>query len=77
MQNSEKFQKVTRYIFRYKQQKAKAYVNLNEAKFLKERAGFKADLDEDKDPENDVEQDRAKSYATITSTRSWPSPSIS
>ena len=58
VQNSEKFQKVTRYIFRYKQQKAKAYVNLNEAKFLKERAGFKADLDEDKDPENDVEQDR-------------------
>ena len=35
---SEKFQKVVRNIARYKEQKAKKYVTLNEAKFLKERA---------------------------------------
>ena len=35
---STKFQKVVRNIARYKEQKAKKYVTLNEAKFLKERA---------------------------------------
>ena len=48
VQNSEKFQKVIRNIFRYKQQKAKAYVTLNEAKFLKERAELNADKEEEK-----------------------------
>ncbi len=57
MQNSEKFQKVIRNIFRYKQQKAKAYVTLNEAKFLKERAEFNADKEEEKAVENRSELD--------------------
>ena len=63
VQNSEKFQKVVRNIFRYKQQKAKAYVTLNEAKFLKERAELNADKEEEKAVENrselnnDIERD--------------------
>ena len=44
---SEKFQKVVRSIARYKEQKAKKYVTLNEAKFLKERAERDADKDEE------------------------------
>ena len=45
---SEKFQKVVRNIARYKEQKAKKFVTLNEAKFLKERAEMNADKEEEK-----------------------------
>ena len=45
---SEKFQKVVRNIARYKEQKAKKTVTLNEAKFLKERADLNADKEEEK-----------------------------
>ena len=45
---TEKFQKVVRNIARYKEQKAKKYVTLNEAKFLKERAELNADKEEEK-----------------------------
>lgn len=48
VQNSEKFQKVVRNIARYKEQKAKKYVTLNEAKFLKERTELNADKEEEK-----------------------------
>ena len=41
-----------RNIFRYKEQKAKRYVTLNEAKFLKERAEMNADKEEEKAIEN-------------------------
>ncbi|MGD0897723.1 MAG: carboxy terminal-processing peptidase [Thermoguttaceae bacterium] len=44
----EKFQKVLRNIARYKEQKAKKTVTLNEAKFLKERAELNADKEEEK-----------------------------
>jgi carboxyl-terminal processing protease len=46
--NSEKFQKVVRNIVRYKEQKAKKYITLNEAKFLKERSELNADKEEEK-----------------------------
>ena len=46
--SSEKFQKVERNIARYKEQKAKKSVTLNEAKFLKERAELNADKEEEK-----------------------------
>ena len=52
VQASEKFQKVARNIARYKDQKAKKYVTLNEAKFLKERA----ELNADKEEENAIEK---------------------
>ena len=45
---SEKFQKVVRNIARYKEQKAKKSVTLNEEKFLKERAELNADKEEEK-----------------------------
>ncbi len=45
---SEKFQKTVRNIARYKEQKAKKYVTLNEAKFMKERAELNADKEEEK-----------------------------
>ena len=48
VQTSEKFQKAIRNIARYKEQKAKKYVTLNEAKFLKERAELNADKEEEK-----------------------------
>jgi len=48
VKNSEKFQKVVRNIVRYKEQKAKKYITLNEAKFLKERSELNADKEEDK-----------------------------
>ena len=48
VQNSEKFQKVVRNIARYKERKAKKHDTLNEAKFLKERAEFNADQEEEK-----------------------------
>jgi carboxyl-terminal processing protease len=48
VQASEKFQKITRNIARYKDQKAKKYVTLNEQKFLKERAELNADKEEEK-----------------------------
>ena len=56
VQNSEKFQKVVRNIVRYKQRKAKAYVTINEAKFLKEQADWKADREEEETVENHSEQ---------------------
>jgi carboxyl-terminal processing protease len=48
VQVSEKFQKVSRNIVRYKEQKAKKFVTLNEEKFLKERAELNADREEEK-----------------------------
>jgi carboxyl-terminal processing protease len=64
VQNSEKFQKVVRNIFRYKQQKAKRYVTLNEAKFLKERAELNADKEEESalDNLNDLSDDINRDY---------------
>jgi carboxyl-terminal processing protease len=49
---SEKFRKVGRDIARYKEQKAKKYITLNEAKFLKQRA----ELDVDKEEEDALEK---------------------
>lgn len=46
--NSEDFQKVLKDITRYKQQKERKYVTLNEAKFLAERAELNADEEEKK-----------------------------
>ncbi|MGA2031403.1 MAG: carboxy terminal-processing peptidase [Thermoguttaceae bacterium] len=61
---AEKFQKVLRNIARYKEQKAKKYVTLNEAKFLKERSELNADKEEEKTIEklesaatNEIERD--------------------
>lgn len=48
VQNSAEFQKVVRNIARYKEQKAKKFVSLNEAKFLKERVELNADKEEEK-----------------------------
>jgi carboxyl-terminal processing protease len=52
IQNSEKFQKLLRNIAHYKEQKAKKLVTLNEEKFLKERAEFNSDKEEEKAIEN-------------------------
>jgi carboxyl-terminal processing protease len=49
VQRSTEFQKVVRNIARYKEQKAKKYVTLNEAKFLKERSELNADKEEGKE----------------------------
>jgi carboxyl-terminal processing protease len=46
--HSEKFQKAQRNIARYKEQKARKYVTLNQEKFLKERADLNADKEEEK-----------------------------
>jgi len=48
VQAAEKFQKVIRNIARYKEQKAKKSVTLNEEKFVKERAELNADKEEEK-----------------------------
>jgi len=48
VQASKDFQKVVRNIARYKEQKAKKTVTLNEEKFLKERAELNADKEEEK-----------------------------
>ena len=48
VEKSKKFQKALRDIARYKEQKAKKYVTLNEAKFLKERAELNADKETEK-----------------------------
>ena len=48
VQTSEKFQKEQRNIARYKEQKAKKTVTLNEEKFLKEREELNADKEEEK-----------------------------
>jgi carboxyl-terminal processing protease len=45
---SEEFQKIIRNIARYKEQKAKKFVTLNEEKFLKERAEINADREAEK-----------------------------
>ena len=45
---SDKFQKLERNIVRYKEQKAKKSVTLNEAKYLKELAEMNADKEEEK-----------------------------
>jgi carboxyl-terminal processing protease len=55
VQNSEKFQKLERNIARYKDQKAKKLVTLNEVKFLKERTEINADRDEEKEIEKRVD----------------------
>jgi carboxyl-terminal processing protease len=52
VQHSEKFQKVIRNIARYKEQKARKFITLNEAKFLKERTEFNADKEEEKAYDN-------------------------
>jgi carboxyl-terminal processing protease len=49
VQKSADFQKVSRKIARYKEQKAKKFISLNEAKFLKERSESSADKDEEKE----------------------------
>ena len=49
VRNSADFQKVVRNIARYKEQKAKKYVTLNETKFLKERSELNADKEEGKE----------------------------
>ena len=48
VKDSEKFQKELRNIARYKEQKAKKSVTLNEAKFVKEREELNADKEEEK-----------------------------
>jgi len=48
VQHSEDFQKVIRNIARYKEQKMKKTVTLNEEKFLKERMELNADREEEK-----------------------------
>jgi carboxyl-terminal processing protease len=48
VQNEEKFQKELRKIARYKEQKAKKTITLNEAKFIKEREDLNADKEEEK-----------------------------
>jgi carboxyl-terminal processing protease len=48
VQASAKFQKVNRRIASYKEQKAKKYATLNEAKFMKEWAALNADKEEEK-----------------------------
>jgi carboxyl-terminal processing protease len=48
VQASEKFQKEQRNIVRYKEQKAKKSVTLNEAQFVKEREELNADKEEEK-----------------------------
>lgn len=48
VQNSEKFQKESRRIARYKEQKEKKSITLNETQFLKERAELNADKEEEK-----------------------------
>ena len=73
---SEKFQKVLRNIARYKEQKAKKYVTLNEAKFLKERAELDADKEEEKAMDKLNDANSAASSETSISTRSWPSRPI-
>jgi carboxyl-terminal processing protease len=62
--HDEKFQKLARKVERYKEQKAKKYVPLNEEKFIKERTELNADREEEKlldkriDPNNaDIERD--------------------
>ena len=45
---SKDFQKVVRNIARYKEQKAKKFVTLNEEKFIKERTDLNADKEEEK-----------------------------
>jgi carboxyl-terminal processing protease len=47
VRKSEEFQKVVRNVSRYKEQRARRFVSLNEAKFLKERAESIVDKEED------------------------------
>ena len=54
VRSSEKFQKVVRNIARYKEQKAKKYVTLDEAAFLKERAELNADKETEKELEKQI-----------------------
>ncbi|MBN1395890.1 MAG: carboxy terminal-processing peptidase [Pirellulales bacterium] len=53
--NSDDFQKVIRNIARYKEQKDKKYVTLNEEKFLKERAELNADKETEKALEKQID----------------------
>ena len=69
MQASEKFQKVVRNIARYKEQKAKKYVTLNEEKFLKERAELNADKEEEKAIEKHSELNNGDDRARLLSRR--------
>ncbi len=59
VQASDKFQKVLRNIATSKEQKAKKYVTLNEAKYLKERAELSADREEEKAIEKRSEGENA------------------
>ena len=60
VQTSKDFQKVARDIVRYKEQKAKKSVTLNEEKFLKERAELNADKEEEKAIEKHSELNSGK-----------------
>ncbi len=59
-EESEDFQKVARNIVRYKQQKAKKYITLNEEKFLEERAELNADKQQEKAMEDIRDNDGTK-----------------
>lgn len=56
--NSEDFQKVLKNIVRYKEQKARKFVTLNEAKFLEERAELNAEAEERKTIEDIANPDK-------------------
>lgn len=59
IKSSEKFQKALHQIEMYKNQKNRKSINLNEAKFLKERAAFNADREDENMLEN-IERGGAK-----------------
>lgn len=60
VQSSKDFQREIRNIARYKEQKAKKQVTLNEEKFLKERAELNADKEEEKAIEKHSELNNGK-----------------
>ncbi|MEE8451619.1 MAG: carboxy terminal-processing peptidase [Thermoguttaceae bacterium] len=58
LDNSEDFQKVIKNIARYKEQKERKFVTLNEAKYLEERAELNAEAEERKTIENISDPDK-------------------
>lgn len=54
VENSKEFREMVRDIARYKEQKAKKYVTLNEEKFMKERAELNADKETEKALEKQI-----------------------
>ena len=74
--NSEDFAKLERNIKRYRDQKDKKSVTLNEEKFLKEREELDAEREEEKTFEDQMDQnERPVVEKTFTSTKSSISPS--